>query len=207
MAAGPSPRVKICGLTDPDHAVHAVRTGAWAIGLVFAPSSPRCVDMVTAGAIIDAVPETAAKVGVFVDADLELLLEAASLGLTHLQLHGRSDPTAARAATGLPVILGVPFTGPEAVAHPDADAAELVLFDAAVPGAHGGTGRTLDWAALAANRPDYPFGLAGGLRPENVRAAIGTVAPMVVDVSSGVESAPGRKDPALISAFMDAVHG
>lgn len=207
MPPAADPLVKICGLTDPEAARHAADSGAWAVGLVFARASSRHVDDLTAATILDALPGEVAKVGVFVDADLERLLEAAALGLTHLQLHGRCDPVQARAATGLEIILGVPFTGSDAVGHPDAADADLVLFDAAVPGAHGGTGVTLDWDALAACRPDYPFGLAGGLRPDNVRAAIGTVGPMVVDVSSGVESAPGRKDPALVESFIEAARG
>jgi phosphoribosylanthranilate isomerase len=103
------------------------------------------------------------------------------------------------------VILAVPFTGPGSVEGAAIGAADLVLFDAAVPGLHGGTGIRLDWAQLAAHRPAYAFGLAGGLRPDNVADAIHMLQPSVVDVSSGVESSPGRKDHVKVDAFMTAV--
>lgn len=206
-AEGPV-RVKICGLTVPEEARDSARAGAWAIGVVFAPESSRRVDMDTARRVLDAVPPGVARVGVFVDATDDELRRAAACGLTHVQIHGAAaDVARARAATGLEVILGVPFDGPEAALRADDGDADLVLFDAAVPGRHGGTGRTLDWDVLAAHRPRRPFGLAGGLTPGNVAAAIGTVHPVLVDVSSGVESAPGRKDPELVRAFLRAAHG
>jgi len=199
-------KVKICGLTAPEQAQACAEAGAWAIGVVLAPESPRYLDIVRAADVLAGVPDHIARVGVFVDASLVELERAADhVGLTHIQLHGTVDVAGARAATGLPVILGVPFTGSEAVyqaAHRNAD---LVLFDASVPGRHGGTGMRWDWGQLAAHRPDYGFGLAGGLRPDNVAHAIRLLQPSVVDVSSGVESSPGRKDQIKVDAFMTAV--
>ncbi|MFN8111145.1 MAG: phosphoribosylanthranilate isomerase [Thermoleophilia bacterium] len=160
-AEGPV-RVKICGLTVPEEARDSARAGAWAIGVVFAPESSRRVDMDTARRVLDAVPPGVARVGVFVDATDDELRRAAACGLTHVQIHGAAaDVARARAATGLEVILGVPFDGPEAALRADDGDADLVLFDAAVPGRHGGTGRTLDWDVLAAHRPRRPLGLAG----------------------------------------------
>ena len=201
-------KVKICGLTEPRQAEACVRAGAWAVGVVLAPESPRYVEIARAAEVLAGVPDDVARVGVFVDArPAELERAADRIGLTHVQLHGAVDVGAARNATGLAVILSVPFTGPEAIASVAAGAADLVLFDAAVPGLYGGTGVRLDWAVLAAHRPDYPFGLAGGLRPDNVAQAIRMLNPAVVDVSSGVESSPGFKDREKVEAFMTAVRG
>lgn len=201
-------KVKICGLTDPRQADACVQAGVWAIGVVLAPESPRYVDIARAAEVLAGVPEHVARVGVFVDAGPSELARAADrLALTHVQLYGAADVAGARRATGLEVILSIPFTGPQAVDDARAGAADLVLFDAAVPGRHGGTGVRLDWAALAARRPDYAFGLAGGLRPDNVAQAIRMLNPAVVDVSSGVESSPGFKDHEKVDAFMTAVRG
>jgi phosphoribosylanthranilate isomerase len=201
-------RVKICGLTDARQADACVRAGAWALGVILAPESVRYVDISRASEVLAGVPDDVARVGVFVDAGPEELARAADrLPLTHVQLHGRADVRAARRATGLEVILSVPFTGPAVVDHARGEGADLVLFDAVVPGRHGGTGVRLDWAALAAHRPDYPFGLAGGLRPDNVAQAIRLLDPAVVDVSSGVEASPGFKDHDKVEAFMTAVRG
>jgi len=201
-------KVKICGLTEPRQADACVQAGAWAVGVVLAPGSPRYVDIARAAEVLAGVPDHVARVGVFVDAGLAELERAADrIGLTHVQLHGAADVAGARQATGLPVILSVPFTGAEAVRDAGARGAELVLFDAAVPGLYGGTGVRLDWGALAAHRPAYPFGLAGGLRPDNVAQAIRMLRPAVVDVSSGVEASPGLKDHEKVDAFMTAVRG
>jgi phosphoribosylanthranilate isomerase len=197
-------RVKICGLTVPEEAIACAAAGAWAVGVVFAPESTRRVAAGQAAEVLAGLPGHVARVGVFVDAaTAELARTAHVAGLTHLQLHGAADVEAAIAATGLPVILGRPFDGPPAARRPRG-AAELVLFDAAVPGRHGGTGRRLDWTALAAEAPERPFGLAGGLSPANVADAVRAVRPDLVDVSSGVESAPGRKDPARVAEFIRA---
>ncbi len=201
-------KVKICGLTDARQADACVRAGAWAVGVILAPESRRYVDIARASEVLAGVPDDVARVGVFVDAGpVELARAADRLRLTHVQLHGRADVREARRATGLEVILSVPFTGPAAVDHARAAGADLVLFDAAVPGRHGGTGVRLDWAALAAHRPEYPFGLAGGLRPDNVAQAIRMLDPAFVDVSSGVEASPGFKDHEKVEAFMTAVRG
>lgn len=196
-------RVKICGLRTSEAARAAAAGGAWAVGVVFA-DGPRRVDVATAARVVDGLPPHVARVGVFVDPSLDDLAAAVEgASLTHVQLHASALESArVRAALGCGVIRGVRFTGPEAAAgDPDAD---LVLFDAAVPGRHGGTGVTLDWAALAAAGPARPFGVAGGLDPGNVALAIAALAPDVVDVSSGVESAPGVKDAALVQQFLDA---
>lgn len=200
-----TPAIKICGLTDPAEARACADAGVWAVGVVFAAESSRRVDVPTAARVLEALPASMARVGVFVRPDLEELDAAVrGCGLTHVQLHGGPDAAEVRGALGCAVLVGIPFDGPGAVARAAASGADLVLFDAAVPGRHGGTGRTLDWSALAAAAPPRPFGLAGGLDPANVGRAVRIVRPDLVDVSSGVEWAPGRKDPERVRAFCDA---
>ena len=144
--------------------------------------------------------------GVFVDATpAEMAAAARVIGLTHLQIHGGTDAAEAREASGLPVIQGVRMDGPAALERARASAADLVMLDAAVPGKHGGTGVAFDWSLLDDAALGRPFALAGGLRAENVAEAVARMRPVLVDVSSGVESAPGRKDPERVRAFVAAV--
>lgn len=207
MIAGP-PRVKVCGLTDPGEAVACARLGAWGIGVVLARGGPRGLSPARAAEVLGALPEGVARVGVFVDAGPdELGRAAATCGLTHVQLHGTLDVAAARRATGLPVIEGVRVDGPAALERARASAADLVLLDAAVPGRHGGTGVPFDWTLLAGAPLGREFALAGGLRPENVAGALALLRPSLLDVSSGVESAPGRKDPERVRWFIAAAEG
>jgi phosphoribosylanthranilate isomerase len=201
-----SPPVKVCGLTDVEEARACAEAGAWGIGLVFASASPRHVGVDRACAIVAALDPGVARVGVFVDADpAEVADVARKAGLTHVQVHGASDAEAVRAASGLPVIEGVRVDGPAAIERARASAADLVLLDAAVPGAHGGTGIAFDWGLIEATTLGRPFGVAGGLRPENVAEAVRRLRPALVDVSSGVERRPGRKDIARVIAFLQAV--
>lgn len=195
-------RVKICGLTRPEHAVAAVEAGAWAVGVVFA-DGPRKVDIPTAVAVLANVPEEVKRVGVFVDPAMDDLRAAVvACGLSHVQLHASGlQASRIREDIGCGVVRGVPFRDPgDVVADGD-----IVLYDAAVPGMHGGTGVKLDWRALADADPPRPFGVAGGLNAGNVGAAIAALRPDLVDVSSGVEASPGIKDPRRIAEFCAAV--
>jgi phosphoribosylanthranilate isomerase len=199
-------RVKVCGLTVPSEAAACAALGVWGIGVVFAAGSPRRVDVARAAAVCAAVPEGVARVGVFVGAAPGTMAEAArEAGLTHLQIHGGADVAAARAASGLPVIEGIRMDGPAGVVRARGSAADLVLLDAAVAGRDGGTGTTFDWGLIDADPLGRPFALAGGLTPGNVGEAVRRTGPALVDVSSGVESAPGRKDEGLVAAFVAAV--
>jgi phosphoribosylanthranilate isomerase len=200
--------VKVCGLTVPSEAAECARLGAWGIGVVFAAGSPRQVGVEQAAEVCAAIPEGVARVGVFVATAPEVIAETARrVGLTHIQVHGDIDPAAARAASGLPVIQGIRMDGPGGVARARASVADMVLLDAAVAGRDGGTGTRFDWALLDAEPLGRPFALAGGLTPENVAEAVRRTGPALVDVSSGVESAPGRKDAARVAAFVAAVAG
>lgn len=197
--------VKVCGLTVPEEARACAELGVWGIGVVFAPESPRRVDAARAAEVLAAVPAGVARVGVFLAAPpAEMAAVARRASLTHLQVH-ECDPAEARRAAGLPVIEGIRVTGPAALERARASAADMVMLDAAVPGRHGGTGRRFDWGLLREHPLERPFVLAGGLRPGNVGEAVGLLRPAIVDVSSGVESAPGRKDPELVRAFVEAV--
>jgi phosphoribosylanthranilate isomerase len=199
------PLIKVCGLTAPDEAAACAALGVWAIGVVFAVESSRRVDVERARAVLGVLPPTTVRVGVFVgDAPDEIAAVAGACGLSHVQVH-RVDPAATRAATGLPVIEGIGVDGPAALERARASAADLVMLDASVPGRHGGTGRAFDWGLLDGEGLGRPFVLAGGLTPDTVADAVGRARPDVVDVSSGVESAPGRKDPARVRRFLRAV--
>jgi phosphoribosylanthranilate isomerase len=186
-------QVKICGLTTVQDAVECVEAGADAIGLNFWPGSPRRVDAATARAIVRAVGDRAELVGVFSDT-----------GIRWAQLHGREPPQMVAAL--LPYAykaLGVRDASVVELAR--AYPGEHLLLDASVPGIPGGTGRTFDWRIAAQIACERKLTLAGGLGPQNVADAIRVVQPYRVDVASGVEKSPGRKDLSLVHAFIAAV--
>lgn len=212
----PDIAVKICGLTRPAEAEAAVAAGARYVGLVFFPKSPRNVTLEQAREVALAVPPGVAKVGLTVDASdaaLETLL--ASVPLDVLQLHGQESPERVahiRSAFGLPVMKAVGVAEERDLARVDAFAAvaDQVLVDAKpAPGAElpGGNGLAFDWRLLTGRRWPGPWMLAGGLTPENVAEAIQRTGARQVDVSSGVEAAPGKKDPERIRAFIAAAKG
>jgi phosphoribosylanthranilate isomerase len=190
--------VKICGLTNEDDAVHAAAAGATALGVVFAPASPRCVTADRARAIVGAVPGHVPVVGVFVDARLEeLVATVAHTGIRWVQLHG-DEPEGYSSALKMPLLRAA---GVEVAleAWPTA----TLLLDAITNDARGGSGTRVDWdraRAIARHRKTI---LAGGLTADNVAEAIATVRPFGVDVSSGVEASPGRKDPEKVARFIE----
>lgn len=195
-------RVKICGITRIEDGLAAAAAGADAIGLVFA-ESPRRVTAEQAGAIVAALPPFLKVVGLFVDAPAEAV--QAVLGrvpLDLLQFHGRETAETCR-FFGRPYIKAIPIkdgrdAAGEARRYPDAAG---ILFDAFHPQLAGGSGQTYDWARVPRDL-GKPVILAGGLTPENVAAAVQTVRPYAVDVSSGVESSKGIKDAAKLAAFI-----
>jgi len=195
--------VKICGITRPADAIQAAAAGADAIGVNLWPGSRRFVDDAAAQAVLAAVPPGVLKVGVFVNAPApEVAARMRALGLDRVQLHGderASDYTDLDPARIIRV-LRIRDEGSFAAAAGWAPA--LWLYDAHVEG-FGGGGQAAPWA-LVARHARRPFLLAGGLRPETVAAAIAATHPEGVDVASGVESAPGRKDPERVTAFIAA---
>ena len=202
-------RTKICGITAIDDAPAAVAAGADAIGLVFYAKSSRCVTAAQAAEIARAVGPFVTTVGLFVDAareEIEAVLQAVPLQL--LQFHGHETP-AFCASFKRPFIKAIRMADGVDVLAADREYAAAgalgLLLDSYSPAAPGGTGETFGWERIPANL-QLPLILAGGLSPENVGAAVAQVKPYAVDVSSGVESAPGRKDSARIAAFVRAAH-
>ncbi|KQN26199.1 N-(5'-phosphoribosyl)anthranilate isomerase [Sphingomonas sp. Leaf33] len=204
---------KICGLSTPDTLDAAVRYGARHIGLVFFPPSPRDVDFDRARGLAARVPGHVGVVGVFVDPDDSLVDAAVSAGaLDVLQLH-RTAPdrvAALKRRTGLETwaAVAVKTRTDLAAARGFVGAADRILYDAKTPeGAAlpGGMGLRFDWALLDGYSHPLPWALSGGLDPDNVAAAVGRTGATLVDVSSGVESAPGVKDVDRIARFLQAV--
>ncbi len=209
-------RVKICGLRTPDDARAAAVAGAAYAGLVFFPPSPRHLDPASARAVALALPPGVARVALCVDAsDDSLDAWLADVPVDILQLHGAEAPdrvAALRARYGLPVMKAVGIAGPEDLAKLDiyARVADMLLVDAKPPrGAAlpGGNGLAFDWRLIAGRRWAVPWMLAGGLTPGNVAEAVRLTGARQVDVSSGVERAPGVKDAGLIRAFCAAAQG
>lgn len=207
-------RVKICGLRTPETVEAAVSAGARYLGFVFFPKSPRHVSIDQARALAMPVPAGVAKVGLFVEPDDDLLQQVLdTVPLDIVQLHGRESAERVRAVkrlTGLPVMKAVGLAEAADLAQIDAysDVADMILVDAKPPkGAAlpGGNGVQFDWRLLDGFAWRRPWMLAGGLTAENVRDAVALTGAPIVDLSGGVERAPGEKDPELIRAFMKAV--
>ena len=209
----PTPQVKICGITVVEDAIACVSLGADAIGLMFYPKSPRCVDARTAADICSAIRPGIARIGVFVDADHDTIMETVTrCGLTGVQLHGSEPPELSRRLleNGLLVIKALftdrpPFLK-EAEHFPLSEAGTAFLVESGTGRLPGGTGISWDWQTVRGFGQRYPMILAGGLSPTNVVGAIAEAAPAAVDVSSGVESAPGKKDYDKVRIFIQAVH-
>jgi len=202
-------RIKICGNTSLDDARAAVELGAWAVGLVHHPESPRFVEPDVAAEIGAALKRRCELAGVFVDSTMDEIVRAADEEqLTIVQLHGDQGPQFCRAVarrTGAKVMRAFRVRSNADVRGAEAFRTDFHLFDAYRPGTVGGTGESFDWELLAGRRSQIPAILAGGLTPENVGEAILAGKPWGVDVVSGVEAEPGRKDHRQLAAFFEAV--
>jgi phosphoribosylanthranilate isomerase len=195
-------KVKICGITTLDDALMAVQAGADALGLVFFEKSPRHVDLERATAIIAGIPPLVQVVGLFVNAPLELVNETADrCGLDLVQLHGEESPSYCDSVRRR-VMKAFRVRGMESIAALADYRVAGYLLDAYSPDSYGGTGERFDWDCAVAAKPSGPIILAGGLNADNVASAVRQVAPFAVDVSSGVEAAPGRKDPDMVRNFI-----
>ena len=207
-------RVKICGVTTPGDATHAVACGADAVGVNFFRGSRRFVDEGAAREIVRAIGNRAEVVGVFVNSPPEAIVALCGrLGITRVQLHG-DEP--AEVARRIPLwrIKAIHAGGRVDLAGLPEYPCEALLVDAGRPGDYGGTARELPWESLrdrfgellawpGAPGPGTAWALAGGLTPENVERAIAVARPFAVDVATGVESAPGKKDPGKVAAFVE----
>jgi phosphoribosylanthranilate isomerase len=192
-------KIKICGITRLEDALLAAELGAWAVGFILEPSSPRAISHERASELARALPKALVKVGVVVNPDPAALAPGA---LDRFQFHGE-EPAALCARSPLPWFK---------VVRSDAEiesygSAEFLMVDAASGSARGGTGTVADWSFARRVAARAPTLLAGGLTPENVAEAIARVSPAGIDASSGLESTPGKKDPEKLRRFFAAVRG
>jgi len=202
-------RVKICGLTMLEDAQQAAELGAWALGMIFWPNSPRKCTVEQAEAIGAQLHRRVELAGVFVNAPLEEVAVTADIcRFSLLQLHGDEGPAYCQEAgrrTGCKVIKAARVRDAAQVNALRAYPTDFHLLDAHSPRAPGGTGESFDWELTRLHPGAPPVVLSGGLTPDNVGQAIEAAAPFAVDTASGTESAPGRKDPAKLTAFFRAV--
>ncbi len=205
-------KVKICGITNLEDALAAVELGADMLGFNFYTGSKRYVEPATAADIVENVASRAETIGVFVNADMEAIQRTVDIvGLSAIQLHGDETPefvAKISEACGVPVIKAIRVSAdfcPEEVRDFPADS---ILLDVFSPAAFGGTGERFDWnIAVAAKEHTDRLFLAGGLTPKNVAEAVKLVRPYAVDVASGVESSPGKKDAKKMEAFIRNAKG
>jgi phosphoribosylanthranilate isomerase len=204
-----TPRIKFCGITGLDDARRAVDAGAWALGLILFPGSPRRCALPAAERIAATLRRQAEICGVFVNAPLDEVTGVADgIGLTMVQLHGDEGPAyCAEVArrTGAKVMKTGRVRSGADIAALEPFHTDFHLLDAHHPGRWGGTGETFDWELVARRRTKVPFVLSGGLTPDNVAAAIAATHPFAVDTASGTEARPGVKDPEKLRAFAAAV--
>lgn len=198
--------IKVCGVTTVEDALLVKASGADAIGLNFAPASPRCISKERTREIAEALGGGIELVGVFVNMPIDELRQIVAAGLTSVQLHGTETPeelTALR-GQGIEAYKALRIGGVSDVEAAGSFPGERILVDAKVKGAMGGTGHTFDWSLIEQLNKQRQMILAGGLKPSNVAAAVAEVRPYGIDTASGVESAPGVKDEAMVRAFVRA---
>jgi phosphoribosylanthranilate isomerase len=206
--------IKICGITNLEDARIAVEAGADALGFVFHPASPRNVSAVTVKAITTSLPAQIEKLGVFVSPTANIADTVTRAGLTGIQLHFTNTPAEPQNFPGstfkkfLALNTGQTRAGTDMASYLT-DAIDALFLDSGTPDKPGGTGEAFDWKAASgvvrALSRRHKIVVAGGLTPENVVEAVHTLKPWGVDVSSGVEARPGKKDPEKIQAFIQAV--
>jgi phosphoribosylanthranilate isomerase len=207
------PRIKVCGLTNLNDAERAVELGAWALGMIFYPGSPRRCSLEEARRIATKLRRRAELCGVFVNAPLsQVAATSEELALSMLQLHGDEGPSyCAEAArrSGARVIKAAQVSGPGDIRDLERFHVDFHLLDARARSPRsrslrGGTGESFDWDLLAQRRSKIPLILSGGLSQDNVAGAIAAAHPYALDTASGTEAAPGRKDPDRLSGFFAA---
>jgi phosphoribosylanthranilate isomerase len=200
--------VKICGITNVEDGLAAAEAGADALGFIFYESSPRHVPIEKAATVIRELPAPIVKVGVFVDADEDTVYRAIrECGLNLLQFHGNEPPEYC-VQFGLMSMKAFQVRDAQSLSRLADFKTDAWLLDAYSPDKLGGTGEKFNWdLAIEARKSGRPIFLAGGLTPENVAEAVRHVEPYAVDVSSGVEASPGKKDQGKVKAFIDAAKG
>lgn len=199
-------KVKVCGITCYEDASMALDQGVDALGFNFFPRSPRYVDPAEARRILRRLPPFLAAVGLFVNASAkEAAKIAGTAGVQILQLHGNESPEYCRQLTGWPLIKALRIGSEPVEENLSEFPVRAFLLDAKDDALFGGTGKSFDWSRATEIRSLRPIILAGGLKPENVGEAIRIVKPYAVDVCSGVERAPGKKDAGKLNEFMNEV--
>ncbi len=201
-------RVKICGITQATQAIAITQSGADALGFICVQQSPRYITPDKIRSIVDELPEEVAKIGVFMNADLDgLKTFVTATGLTAIQLHGGEEQDYCKELRDL--LPEIEIIKAFRIKHVDdlewaetfAEDVDWLLLDAYHPDMGGGTGKTLDWAGLDRFRPSKPWFLAGGLNPGNIQAALALTKPNGIDLSSGIETSPGNKDLSAVEAL------
>lgn len=206
-------RIKICGLTTPEDARAALEWGADALGFNFVPGSKRFLRLEAGRDWIAALPGTVQKVAILANPSWEEAMATAAVpGINSLQLHGSETPEFCRRLmeAGIRFEKALPVSGPASLANVPDFFTDTVLLDSSIGGEFGGSGRSFPWEIardFVRTNPQLRVVLAGGLTPDNVAKAVAVVRPFGVDVTSGVESAPGRKDYARLRAFIAAARG
>jgi len=200
-------KIKVCGITNLEDALCAARCGAYFLGFIFYKKSKRYVSPAKAASIIKALPKKIIKVGVFVNEKLEIVKKIAKVcGLDLLQFHGDETPAYLNGFRGYKIIKVVRVKDEASLEHLKKYPCSIFLFDTFKKDKFGGTGEIFDWGFLKSLKAlKKPFIVSGGLSPENVGLLVRQVRPFGVDVSSGVEISPGKKDHQLIKKFIDAV--
>lgn len=204
-------RVKICGITKPEQGYAIANLGATALGFICVPKSPRYVKPEQIRAVINQLPPLPIdRIGVFADSTIEEICKVAIEGnLTGVQLHGEESPEFCQrlrsALKGVEIIKAQRVRSPDALTQADAYTSwvDTHLLDAYHPQLLGGTGQTLDWTTLQQFCPSRPWLLAGGLTPDNILEALSQIRPNGIDLSSGVERAPGDKDLAKVARLFE----
>lgn len=198
-------RIKICGITQPDQGVAIAQLGASALGFICVPQSPRYVTPEQIQQVTQVLPQSVDRIGVFANADLKTIAETVRIGdLTAVQLHGQEPPDFCQQIRQLipdiELIKALRIRTPSDLEQTQDYKAyvDTFLLDAYHPKQLGGTGKTLDWQTLQTFNPGRPWFLAGGLNPENIQTALTQLTPDGIDLSSGVEKAPGDKDLAKV---------
>lgn len=200
--------IKICGITNLEDASYAAECGADALGFNFYAQSPRYVSPEDAKEIIEKIPDGITTVGVFVNHDaLEVKKTVEFCGLDLIQLHGDESPEYCRRFPSSLLIKAFSPRDEDDLQKVSSYPVRAILVDAYDPSRYGGTGKRSDWRLAVRVKETHPLIIAGGLNPNNIREAIAIVSPHAVDVNSGVESLPGRKDPQKVRAIIEVVHG
>ena len=199
-------QVKICGITNKEDALCAAGCGAAALGFIFYPPSPRYIKPEDARKIISGLPKEVVNVGVFVNEKVDEIKRVMKYcGLDMIQLHGEESPEFCREFPASQIIKAVEFKNDDDLTHAYSYEVAAILVDSRHAGLYGGTGRKANWKLARRTKNKKPLILSGGLHEDNIAEALQTVAPAALDINSGVESEPGKKDHAKLARIFEII--